>query len=71
MKTSRVAGIPRVADEQIVRYVKRFGPVSTSKIKRALGSKSKSFAKQVGECPQLRCVGVNDDREKVWEHRDA
>ena len=68
MKTSRIAGIPPVTDEQIVKYVQRFGPVSTSKIKRALGSRSKCFAKQVGECGKIECVGVNAAREKIWRY---
>ena len=68
MKTSRVNGIPSVTDEEIVKYVRRFGPVSTNQIKKGLRSKSKNFAKQVGECGMIECVGTNAAREKIWRY---
>lgn len=68
MRQSRVTGIPPVGNEEIVKYVKRFSPVTTSQIKRALGSRSKCLTKQVGECSRIECIGLNAAREKIWRY---
>lgn len=69
MKTSRLNGTPQVSLEEIEKYVRRFGPVSTSQIRLAMRSESIVSAK-IGECKNLRvCRTIgNNRREKVWEY---
>lgn len=69
METSRLSGNPQVSLEEIERYVKRFGPVSTGQIRYALRSQSINTAK-ISACKNLRVCKLtgNNGREKVWEY---
>lgn len=69
MTTSRYIGTPQVSLEEIEKYVKRFGPVSTGQIRYALRSESIVSAK-IGKCKNLRVCRTIGKKMKVWEYID-
>lgn len=72
MGTIRLRGDSSISNESIERYVRRFGPVTTGQIRRALGAKKDLTGKRIGQCENLRCTGRTQykGREMVWEYID-